>query len=253
MVLWAVLVMLLIPPAVQASCGSHLLPRYAKLVEQNRYDDALQLILDDLLATDAEKKKFRIIPDSSGSEAELSISPATLQSGKSSACQKVMASLQRARDRAKDIEQMKSYHEDWEVSESGWMGCPIEGIEVSKPDVAATRALECLGTIGAHGAAQEIHVVVSELDAGDSSGFNDEDQEYLRDQLSLFFENRGALDEEGNASYYIPPFKEEDRSRFCRGVHALKGTNELSQKDDLRAWRRFCAPPKKEAPSAAGG
>jgi hypothetical protein len=233
--------LLLCPVMAFARCGTHRLQYYDLLIGQNRYSEALHLVLTDLNATPSEERAFKIIPVSDDEAEPLSMSPAVLQAGKSTACQQAAGVLTRVRDRRKDRAQLKAYHEDWIASRSGWAGCDIAGKNLDQPAEATAVATECLAdsSLGTHQAALEIHALMARAAAGDVPRLSDEDTEALQQQLGIFYDGRSVFNDKTTDSYYLPDIKRADRQLFCKAVAYARLTLHLKG-DEMSLWQAFC-------------
>jgi hypothetical protein len=239
---WRCVILLLCPTLAAASCGTHRLQYYDLLIHENRYSKALRLVLTDLDASPAEQRAFKIqaIADDEG-ENSFSISPATLQTGKSAACQQAIGALVNARDRRKDREKLAAYHQDWIAARTGWTGCEIDGKKLDQPEEAAKTAYQCLEdpSLEAHQAALEIHVLLAKASAGDVHRLSDEDSDLLQQQLNLFNDGASVFNDKTTNSYYLPSIKHADQQSFCRGVAYAWGTLRL-RSEEMTTWHQDC-------------
>jgi len=241
-VLRGLLVLLFCPAWAFASCGAHRVPHYDLLMRQNRYAEALRLVLTDLNATTEEKNQFKILPVSDEDQPDtLSITPSILQKGKSAVCQEAASELERLHSRQLDRRRLNAYHEEWIAAQTGWIGCDTTGKDLNQPAEAAKVAYHCLEdrSLATHQAAIDIRALLARSSAGDVPRLNDEDADTLQQQLRAFHEAWSTLDDKSSNSYYIPEIKRSDRIVFCRAVSYTRQTLQL-RNEETASWQQSC-------------
>ena len=165
---WIFFLVLFFPLIADASCGTHRIDFYNSLLSKNRLDEALAQVLDDLGLTESDRARFQL---NSSNDPDITQVPIPLlKSGKSAACQYIANAHTHTADTRQSREILRAYHSAWEAPASGWVGCSVQGQDLSQPAAAGRRAQECLGeaAIGTWVAAQEIRAFLSQIPVSDS-------------------------------------------------------------------------------------
>jgi hypothetical protein len=226
------LIFLLFPLTIQASCTDNVDSDYDLAVSQGDYVKAFSRVAQDLHLSAEDKSHFDIIPGYSRSHDDRhgQADPDTLQvhldpdlfgEGKEGACQGIAHELTHLRQFRRDRSRLHAYFSTHSVPESGWSGCDREVLNHPDSNQEEEEAYSCLedNSLATHAAAEDIEAVLAQIPFASNRTLRDDDFDYLVDNLKNWADSQSMLTNHSNESYYLPEIKKEDIHQFCMGVH----------------------------------
>ncbi len=261
------LIFLIFPAPLQASCLDNADSAYNIAVSQGDYQKALHLVAGELHLTPEQERRFKIIQgfsynhDDRHGQAdpetlELRLDPGLFIEGKEGACQGMAHELAHLRQFRRDRRRFHAYFSKHPVPEDGWKDCDRE--ELAKPpatqqagvrpavwrtdsDQAEEEAYACLqdNDLIPHAAADDIEALLAQIPYATQHTLRDDDLNYLLDNLKRWSDHASMVTDQSNESYFLSEIKREDIRIFCKGTDYAR-KNFANPAPFQQAWLVFC-------------
>jgi hypothetical protein len=250
--MWWLLLLLLFPSALGASCLDSDDPAYDLAISQGNYDQAFKIVAREMRLSAKDEAHFKIVPGFSQSHddrngqadpdtEDLRLDPQLFLEDKNGACQGIAHERQHLRQFEHDRHALHAYFSQHPLPSAGWDHCDREHFGTSDPQVVEDDAYACLedNDLKTHAAAEDIDAVLAQLPYARNATLRDDDLTYLTNNLQMWVDNVGMIQDQSNTSYYLPEIKKWDTRLFCKGVHHLQ-TRRMNVRDYYQVWQSYC-------------
>ncbi len=250
--MWWLVVLLISPIPLEASCLDANDPAYNLAVSQGNYEYALKLVARELHLSPGDERHFKIVPgfsqahdDRNGQSdpetLELHLDPALFIEGKEGACQGMAHELEHLRQFQRDRRALHATYAHQTPSGNGWDKCERENFGSQDPQKVEDDAYGCLedNDLITHTSADDIEAVLAQLPYARDRKLRDDDMSYLLDNLRAWVQNISMIQDQSNTSYYLPEIKRRDTRIFCRGVQHIQ-ERRLDSSPFYQVWLMYC-------------
>jgi len=250
--MWWLVLLLVAPSALVASCLDNDDPAYNLAVNQGNYEGAFRIVTRELRLSPEEQSHFKIVQgfsqghDDRNGQAdpdtlELRLDPALFIEGKEGACQGIAHEREHLRQFRRDRQMLHASFARRTGSGDAWDKCDRENFGSSDPQKIEADAYSCLeeNDLATHAASDDIEALLAQLPYAQNRILRDDDLQYLHEQLKSWTENVAMIQNQSNTSYYLPEIKRRDTRLFCRGVHYLQ-ERRMNVGPYYNVWQMYC-------------